>query len=78
VAAVNATFENPVNITVNVGYGEVGGQALSPGALGESLTSYTDSISYSAVRSALISQGSPGSGPLQPWLSSGRVGGVQQ
>jgi hypothetical protein len=64
VAAINATFENPANITINVGYGEVGGEALSPGSLGESLTGYTNSISYSEVRSALISQGALGSDTL--------------
>jgi hypothetical protein len=64
VATINTTFENPADITINVGYGEVGGEALSPGALGESLTNYTNSFSYSQVRSALISRGAFGSSSL--------------
>ena len=46
-------FSNPVTITIDVGYGEVNGQALGGGALGES-KSYVTSASYSALRSALV------------------------
>lgn len=48
-----STFSNPVTINLDVGWGEIGGQRLSPGALGESET-YLDNYSYSQVRSALI------------------------
>lgn len=44
-------FTNNVTININVGYGEVGGTNLSPGALGESesyLASYTYSQLYNA------------------------------
>ncbi len=45
-------FVNPITINIDVGYGEVGGQLLGTGALGESIT-YLSSYSYSQIRSAL-------------------------
>ena len=45
-------FSDPVTININVGYGEVGGQSLSSGVLGESST-YLNSYSYSQLKSAL-------------------------
>jgi len=56
-------FSNPATITIDVGYGEVDGQTMGPGALGESVANYTTE-SYSAVRSALIAEGAPGSSTL--------------
>jgi hypothetical protein len=71
VAAVNyvvnyfdALFTNSVTITINVGYGEINGQALAPNALGESEAAQYVSESYASVRSALLGQSAPGSSSL--------------
>jgi tryptophan-rich protein len=56
-------FANPITITIDVGYGEIDGQALVSNALGESLANYVPE-SYSAVRSALIAEDAPGSSTL--------------
>jgi hypothetical protein len=45
-------FTDPITVNIDVGYGEVDGQALSPGALGESIT-FLNSFSFSQLRSAL-------------------------
>src|SRR5262249_44239952 len=45
-------FTDPITINISVGYGEVGGQALGSGALGESLT-YLNTYSYSQLLGAL-------------------------
>ena len=45
-------FSNPVTITIDVGYGEVDGQSLGSGALGESETNF-NSVSYSVLQNAL-------------------------
>ena len=52
VAYYESHFTNPVTITIDVGYGEVGGQALESGALGESETALT-SVSYNQLETAL-------------------------
>jgi VCBS repeat-containing protein len=59
VAAVNyvvnyfdTTFTNAVTVNIDLGYGEVAGQSLGSGALGESET-YFDSFSYTQVVNAL-------------------------
>lgn len=57
-------FTNPVSLTINVGYGEVAGQALVSNALGESIASYTANISYSQLRNALIGENAPGASTL--------------
>ena len=46
-------FSNPVTITINVGYGEIDGQALQAFALGES-EAYMTSVSYTQLQSALV------------------------
>ena len=46
-------FSNPITITIDVGYGEVDGQSLGSGALGESIT-YFGQVSYSQLQSALV------------------------
>jgi VCBS repeat-containing protein len=46
-------FSNPITITIDVGYGEVMGQSLGSGALGESIT-YFDPVSYAQLQSALV------------------------
>ena len=53
-----------VTIILHVGYGEVDGMNLGPGALGESYVDNYVSASYSSVRSALLSQGAPGASSL--------------
>jgi hypothetical protein len=45
-------FVNPITVNIDVGYGEVAGQSLGSGALGESIT-YINSYSYSQIRGAL-------------------------
>ena len=45
-------FTDPITVNIDVGYGEVDGQALGSGALGESIT-YLNSFSYAQLRSAL-------------------------
>jgi hypothetical protein len=47
-----AQFTDPITINISVGYGEVGGQAMGSGALGESLT-YLNFYGYSQLLGAL-------------------------
>ena len=53
------TFSNPININLNVGWGEVNGQPLSSGSLGGS-SSYFVNYDYATVRNALANVGAPG------------------
>src|SRR5258708_4436151 len=46
------TFQDPITVNIEVGYGEINGQPLDSNALGSSLT-YFNHYSYSQVRSAL-------------------------
>ena len=46
-------FTNPITLNIDVGWGEINGQSLGPGALGES-ESYLESFSYSQIQTALI------------------------
>ena len=46
-------FSDPITITIDVGYGEIQGQSLASGALGESETALT-SVSYSQLENALV------------------------
>ena len=71
VAAVNyvvnyydTLFTNNVTINLNVGYGEVAGQTLASGALGESVSPTYVAESYSSVVSALQAQAAPGASAL--------------
>src|SRR6516165_8481744 len=48
----DSMFTNPVAINIDVGYGEIAGQPLGEGALGESET-YIDSLSYAKAHAAL-------------------------
>lgn len=57
-------FTNPVTINIDVGYGEIDGQALGSGNLGESLWSQNISESYATIRSALIAEGASGASTL--------------
>ena len=49
---LESQYNDPITITIDVGYGEVGGSALGSGALGESLT-YLRSYSYSQLVTAM-------------------------
>jgi hypothetical protein len=49
------TFNNPITVTLNVGWGEVAGQSLSPFALGESSTNL-DPVGYLGYRAALAAK----------------------
>jgi hypothetical protein len=51
------TYTNPITINVDVGYGEINGNPLMSGALGESST-YFNNYTYSQVRSALVQNAS--------------------
>jgi hypothetical protein len=60
VAAVNYAvqilethFTDPITINISVGFGEVDGQPLGQGALGESLT-FLNNFAYSQIRNAEI------------------------
>lgn len=53
------TFSNPININLNVGWGEVNGQPLNSGSLGGS-SSYFVNYDYATVRTALYNAGAPG------------------
>ena len=56
-------FTNNVTINIDVGYGEIDGQALAADDLGESLAEYF-TASYASVRNALIAEGAPGASTL--------------
>ena len=77
VAAVNyvasyfdSLFTNSVTLTIAVGYGEIAGQTLASGALGESLPAlngqagYVAVEPYASVRNALLSENAPGANTL--------------
>jgi hypothetical protein len=49
---LESLFNDPVTININIGYGEVNGNPLNAGALGQSLT-FLNSYSYTQVRTAL-------------------------
>jgi hypothetical protein len=66
-AAVNyydTTFTSPITINIDVGYGEVDGDASSlqtvGGDLGRSQFPFGPAVSYAQLRAALIAQGAPG------------------
>ena len=46
-------FSTPATITIDVGYGEIDGQSVVPGALGES-QAYMTSVSYAQLETALV------------------------
>lgn len=71
VAAVNyvvntfdGLFTNNVTINIDVGYGEINGQALAAGALGESYAPQYLTESYLSVKNALQALGAPGASAL--------------
>ena len=50
---LDAEFTNPITVNIDVGYGEIAGQSMGTGALGESET-YYNNYSYAQVRNALV------------------------
>jgi hypothetical protein len=48
------TFSNDITVNISFGWGEVGGQAMGSGAIGESLANYDTGYSYSQVRNYLL------------------------
>jgi FG-GAP-like repeat len=63
VSYFDSLFTNNVALTIAVGYGEIDGQALESGAIGESLA-YVANKSYASVRNALLAQNAPGADTL--------------
>ena len=49
------TFDDPITINLQVGWGEVAGQNITPGFLGESSAIQPGFFNYATVKSALIS-----------------------
>jgi len=57
VSYFDSLFTNNVTVNIDLGYGEVDGQAMSSGALGESATYYYTGYSYTQVVNALKTTG---------------------
>lgn len=57
-------FTNPVAINIDVGWGEVDGQSLSKGTLGESLQSPTNGYSFSQIEAAANNLARAGGDPI--------------
>ncbi len=53
VSYLESQFSDPITITITVGYGEVNGQTMGCGALGQSMY-YVGSFNYSQVKNALV------------------------
>lgn len=49
------TYTDPITINIHVGWGEINGNPLNPGNLGQSRTNQPSAFTYSQVKSALIS-----------------------
>jgi hypothetical protein len=48
------TYTDPITINIDVGWGEIDGNPLNPGSLGQSRTNQPGNFTYSQVRNALI------------------------
>jgi hypothetical protein len=48
-----ATYTDPITINMHVGWGEINGQALNPGDLGQSLTNQQGFFTYNQIKAAL-------------------------
>jgi hypothetical protein len=55
ISSYQSTYTDPITINIDVGWGEIDGNPLNPGNLGQSRTNQPGNFSYSQVRSALIS-----------------------
>jgi hypothetical protein len=70
VSYFDSLFTNKVTVTIDVGFGEIGGQSLQGSALGESLPVFNGQAGYGivepygSVRSALLAQYAPGANTL--------------
>src|SRR5450755_1388680 len=53
---LEAAFTNNVTLNINVGWGEVDGTPLDPGALGESFFAQAPNYTYSQIVNALTAQ----------------------
>lgn len=69
--ALSGPLGGAMTVTMNVGWGEVGGQSISRFALGESST-YIDQVGYSALQSKMgyLPSGDPISGSHYYWVST--------
>jgi hypothetical protein len=54
VNTLTSTYDDPITITMNVGWNEIAGGPLDSGNIGQSMTTQPGTISYSDVRAALI------------------------
>ncbi len=78
VSYLESIITAPITVNIDVGYGEIDGQALESGALGESET-YLNSYSYSSIKSALANvdpsaaSSLPVSAPGEMWLSDAQA-----
>src|ERR1700760_4834009 len=68
---LDAAFSNNVTLNINVGWGEVGGTALMPSDLGESMFAKAPTYTYSQIVGALQAQAA------QPNASPDLVAAVQ-
>ena len=64
VSYFDSLFTNNVTITIDVGYGEIGGSALPSNVLGESQATALPSENYSSVKNALLAENAPGASTL--------------
>ena len=53
VSYLESQYSDPITITISVGYGEVNGQTMGSGALGQSMY-YVGSFNYAQVKNALV------------------------
>ncbi len=61
---LESLFTNQVTVTLDVGYGELDGQSLDSGDLGENEDTEDLSENYSAARSVLLAENAPGAATL--------------
>jgi hypothetical protein len=62
----DSLFTTNVTATIDVGFGEINGQRLSPGDLGESEQRSIVPVNYSTAITPLIAENAPGSSTLPP------------
>jgi hypothetical protein len=51
---LTSTYNDPITITMGVGWNEIAGGPIAPGDIGQSMTTQPNGYSYSTVRAALI------------------------
>src|SRR6202034_192005 len=78
VSYLESIITAPITVNIDVGYGEIDGQSLGSGALGESET-YLNSYSYSSIKTALAKVDPsaaatlPVTAPGEMWLSDAQA-----